>query len=337
MAVSPPYPGRYASNTRELRARPYCPSMTDLAPRPVEATAQPEAAPTQPSAPAHRSLGWIGAVAILVSAVISSNVFDVRDRLFGTATPDAAAPAAGRVAGPAGQGTVAAPAVPTSLRSQPWWQEVKTLEGIGTMAAPTFTVAEGAVQWRVTWTCQSGRIEVRSPRRARPIVDAACAAGGVGYSVGSGSVPLQVTAEGPWRLEIAQQIDAPLVEPPLAAMTGPGASRVAAGSFYDIDKTGIGLVTLYRQTDGTYAFRLEDFFVSPTADLELRLSPLEAPRTSEQFLASPSELVVRLDVTAGSMNYAVPPGVDPTRFRSVVVWCGPINSAYAAATLGAAR
>lgn len=311
--------------------------MTDLAPRPAAAPAQTEVAPNPPSAPTHRSLGWIGVVTILVSAVISSNVFAVRDRLFGTATPDAAAPAAGRVATTPDQGPAPAPAAPTSLRSQPWWQEVKSVDGAGTTTAPAFSIAEGAVQWRVTWTCQSGRIQVRSPRQSRPIVDGACAAGGVGYGAGTGPIPLQVTSDGPWRLEIAQQLDTPLVEPPLAAMTAPGASKVGAGSFYDIDRTGTGRVTLYRQSDGTYAFRLEDFFVSPTADLELRLSPLEAPKSSEQFMASPSELVVRLDITAGSMNYPVPPGIDPTRFRSVVVWCGPINSAYAAATLGAAR
>lgn len=288
-------------------------------------------------APARRTLGWLGVAVILVSAVISSNVFAVRDRLFGTATPNAAAPAAGRTADPASPGVTAAPAAPTSLRSQPWWQDVRALDGTGTTTVPAFTIADGAVQWRVTWTCQSGQLQVRSPRQSRPIVDGACAAGGVGYGVGSGPISLQVTADGPWHFEIAQQLDTPLVEPPSPAMTAPGASKVAAGSFYDIDKTGIGRVILYRQADGAYAFRLEDFFVSPTADLELRLSGLEEPKTSEEYMRSPSELVVRLDVTAGSMNYTVPAGVDPTRFRSVVVWCAPINSAYAAATLGAAR
>ena len=311
--------------------------MTDLAPRPAAAPAPPEVASTPTDAPSHRTLGWLGVAVIVVSAVISSNVFAVRDRLFGTATPDAAAPAVGRVAGPPEQGAPAVPAAPTSLRSQPWWQDVWVLDGAGTATAPAFTIADGAVQWRITWTCQSGRLVVRSPKQSRPVVDGACAAGGVGYGVGSGPVSLQVTADGPWHFEIAQQLDTPLVEPPLAAMTAPGASKLASGSFYDIDRTGTGRVTLYRQADGAYSFRLEDFFVSPTEDLELRLSPLEAPRNSEEFMRSPSELVVRLDVTAGTMNYPVPAGVDPTRFRSVVVWCGPINSAYAAATLGTAR
>src|SRR5687768_13053430 len=118
--------------------------MTDLAPRPPAAPAHPKAAPTPTGAPARRTLGWLGVVVIVVSAVISSNVLAVRDRLFGTATPDASAPAAGRVAGPPDQGTPAVPAAPTSLRSQPWWQDVRALDGAGTLTAPAFTIVEGA-------------------------------------------------------------------------------------------------------------------------------------------------------------------------------------------------
>ena len=281
-----------------------------------------------------RVLPWVGVAALLASAVVGSNVFGARDLLFEPAAPKPAPPAAGRVAGGPVDATVAAP---TALRSQPWWQEITTLEGTGTLTAPAFTVDAGALQWRARWTCQTGRLQVRVPGRSRPIVDGACSAGAVGYSTRSGAVSLQVTADGPWRLELAQQVDAALVEPPLPAMSAPGASTIGSGSFYNIDKTGVGRVTLYRQADGRYALRLDDFFVSPTADLELRFSPLEAPRSSKEFIDAQSELIVPMDVTAGSLNYLVPANVDPTRYRSVVVWCGPINSAYAAAPLGAVR
>jgi len=70
-----------------------------------------------------------------------------------------------------------------------------------------------------------------------------------------------------------------------------------------------------------------------TADLELRMSTLETPHTTQEVIAARSELVAPMDVTAGSLNYAVPATVDPTQFRSLYIWCVPINSAYAAATL----
>lgn len=302
----------------------------------VETTEPPGPAPPDgsPKAPVRQILTWAAVLVLIVSAVLGSNMFSVRDRLFGTATPDAAPPAAGRsVDGTAD--TVAA--APTSLRSSPWWQDVTTLEGIGAATSQSFTIAPGAVQWRVKWTCGAGHLVVRAPKQAKPIVDGACPEGAVGYGVQTGPMTVQVTADGPWRLQVAQQVDIPLVEPPLPAMIASGARVAFSGAFYNLDKTGTGKVTIYRQADGKYSVRLEDFFVSPNTDLELRLSTLEAPRSSQEFSSAPSELVVTMDVTAGSVNYAVPAGVDPTKFKSIVVWCVPIKSAYAAATLVGAR
>ncbi|MEW6154123.1 MAG: DM13 domain-containing protein [Actinomycetota bacterium] len=229
-------------------------------------------------------------------------------------------------------------AEPTQLRSQPWWQDVTTVEGTGTATASPFTVVPNAVQWRIKGTCQSGRLVVVAAGHRRPIVDAPCTGEVTGFGTTSGPVALQVTADGPWRLAVAQQIDSPLVEPSLPAMAAPGAVVVGRGSFYGIDKTGVGTVTIFRQADGKYSLRLDDFFVSPTADLELRLSTLEAPKTSQEYLNNgSSELVVMMDVTAGSLNYPVPEGIDPTKYKSVVIWCAPILSAYAAASLEGVR
>src|SRR3954452_12218457 len=86
--------------------------------------------PTEPPAtpPGRKSrllVAWLGVLVLAATAVVGSNMFAVRDHLFGTATPNAAAPAVGRSAGAgagdATQTTVAA--APTSLRSQPWWQD----------------------------------------------------------------------------------------------------------------------------------------------------------------------------------------------------------------------
>ena len=68
-------------------------------------------------------------------------------------------------------------------------------------------------------------------------------------------------------------------------------------------------------------------------DLEIRLHPLRKPRTTRDYLSAPAKLAAPLDVTTGSMNFVLPAGVDPRRYRSVVIWCPIITSAYAAATL----
>jgi hypothetical protein len=298
-----------------------------------------EAAPAGPRSTiwSRGAAGWVGLLVVLVTAVIGSNVFAVRDHLFGTATPKAAPPAVGRVQG-AAPAPNTLPVAPTSLRSQPWWQDVTTLDGVGTASPAAFNIASGAIQFRVTWTCDTGHLQVRSAAKpAKPIVDGACPGGAAGYSDQTGTTALQVMADGPWHLTIAQQIDSPLVEPPLPGMTAPGASAISSGTFYNIDKTATGKVTVYRQADGSYAVRLDDFFVSPTSDLELRFSSLDAPHSSPEVENAASGLVSVMDVTAGSLNYTVPSGIDPATYRSVVIWCRPISSAYGAAILGAAR
>ncbi|HEV2787589.1 MAG TPA: DM13 domain-containing protein, partial [Solirubrobacteraceae bacterium] len=132
---------------------------------------------------------------------------------------------------------------------------------------------------------------------------------------------------------IEQQVDVPLVEVPLPAMSAPGARSVLRGSFYRIDQVGRGRLTIYRLANGRYALRVADFYVTPNVDLEIRLSPLREPRTTREYLRAPARKIAPLNTTAGSMNFMLPAGVDPARYRSVVIWCPLITSAYAAATL----
>ena len=144
---------------------------------------------------------------------------------------------------------------------------------------------------------------------------------------------LRIEAGGDFTARVEQQVDVPLIEPPLPAMSAPGTRRVARGSFYRIDQVGRGTVTVYRLADGRYALRLADFYVTANIDLEIRLHPLRRPRTSRDYTSAPARLAAPLYTTVGSMNFVLPRGVDPTRYRSVVIWCPTIVSAYAAATL----
>ncbi len=287
--------------------------------------------PTPPPTSAGRRLGGaVGLVLVLASAVFGSNVNGIRDRVLGSVTPEPDTVAGARVAGTAG---ATAAAAQTRVRSQPWWQLVTTLRGTSSVTADALTIDDGAIQWRVRWTCKSGRLLVQDPRRTKPLVDASCPGGGDGFSTVAGPVRLAITADGPWELQVQQQVDVPLVEPPLASMTAPGARAVATGKLYRIDQSATGDLTLYRLADGSHALRLEDFFVSPNSDLQLRLSPLTSPTTTKEYLSVPSEIVMPLDITAGSQNFALPPTVDPAKYGSLVVWCPTVTSAYGAATL----
>ena len=79
------------------------------------------------------------------------------------------------------------------------------------------------------WTCETGRLVVRAPGQARPVVDAACPGADSGYGVRKGPVGLQVMADGPWTLKVDQQVDVPLNEPPLPVMSAPGTRMVLPG------------------------------------------------------------------------------------------------------------
>ena len=273
----------------------------------------------------------LGLVALAASLVVGSDLFGAREGLFGSATPPPKASAFSRVAdSPTAAG---AGSEKTVLRSSPWWQEVDSFDGVGTTTTPAFEIQEDAIQWRVGWTCKEGRLVVRAPGSPEPLIDARCPGKATTEAAGKIDGGLEVTADGPWQLRVEQQIDVPLDEPPLPAMTGPDAVKVATGDFYRVDQVGNGQVIIYRLPDGRHALRLQGFYVTPNIDLEIRLSPLRAPKTTREFRSAPSKLVKFLDVTAGSMNFAVPRGVDPTRYRSVVIWCEQVVSAYAAAAL----
>jgi len=43
--------------------------------------------------------------------------------------------------------------------------------------------------------------------------------------------------------------------------------------------------------------------------------------------------VAPLEITVGSLNFSLPADIDPMQYKSVVIWCRLIDSAYAAATL----
>ena len=293
--------------------------------------------PGQPTASSQRALSVLGLVVVVASALVGGNLLGTRERFWGSESPVARPAAGSRVAqsgAPDGATpTTVAPRDQTVLRSQPWWQGLTTLEGSGSATTTPFTVADDALQWRVRWTCTTGHLLVRAPNQARPVVDAACPGANTGYGVRKGSVPLQVTADGPWTMVVDQQVDIPLEESPLPIMSAPGTRMVLTGSLYRMDQVGTGTVNFYRLADGSHALRLDRFFVTANVDLELRLSPLEAPRTTEQYMNAPSVWIAPLDVTTGSLNFTLPPDVDPSRYRSLVVWCPIIDSAYAAATL----
>jgi hypothetical protein len=165
------------------------------------------------------------------------------------------------------------------------------------------------------------------------VVRSNCPGSGTGYGVDTGAVTLQVQATGRWQLRVDEEVNSPLNEPPLTAMSASGSAVLFSGSFYGIDKQAQGRFRLYQLANGGYALRFQDFYVTPNTDLEIRLSTAPRLRTTSDYLRSSSAFVAALPITAGSMNFVVPVGVNPHVYQSVVIWCQRQVSAYAAAPL----
>jgi hypothetical protein len=229
------------------------------------------------------------------------------------------------------------PSAPGTRRSQPYWTPVATVEGVGNTTSRSFSVDAGALQWRVSWHCETAPFTIVSVNAAgqearRKLADAlTCPSDGEGFAADKGAQTIKVTTSGPWTVTIEQQVDTPLMEP---APAGVAAAKVlGTARVHDVDKDGEGTARIYELANGTRVIRLEDFFVSINSDLELRLSESPDPKSTDDAVKAPFKVVAPLKATVGNMNYEVPADVDVSRYKSIVIWCEITRNAYAAAPI----
>lgn len=229
------------------------------------------------------------------------------------------------------------PSAPGTRRSQPYWTPVATVEGRGDTTSKSFTIDAGALQWRVSWHCETAPFTVVSvnadgQESRRKLADAlSCPSDGEGFAADKGAQTLKVTTPGPWKAVVEQQVDTPLIEPAPANLAS--AKVLGTAKVYDVDRDGEGTAKIYELPNGTRLVRLEDFFVSINSDLELRLSEHANPKTTDEAVAAPFKVVSELRATVGNMNYEIPTDVDLSKYKSIVIWCEITRNAYAAATI----
>jgi len=210
------------------------------------------------------------------------------------------------------------------------WERVAQISG-AEAANERLTIDPGAIQWRARWRCDTGRFELRSGGRRLAAAD--CPAAGVDTDVRTGAVELAVDAAGPWRVVVEQQVDTPLIERPLKAMRTDGARVIAAGRFYGLERRGRGEASIHRLPGGRLALRLDGFATSPNTDLFVWLSRAPKPKSTVEAAKARHVVLHALKSTIGDQNYLIPPAVDASEIRSIVIWCVPVRIAYTAASL----
>jgi hypothetical protein len=109
--------------------------------------------------------------------------------------------------------------------------------------------------------------------------------------------------------------------PPFAPTT------IATGKFRGTDEFhfGGGTATIIEVAPGRYHLRLEDFSVRNGPDLYVYLS------TAADDYADDALELGTLKATDGSFGYDLPPGTDPSRFRSAIIWCKQFSHLFAVA------
>lgn len=125
--------------------------------------------------------------------------------------------------------------------------------------------------------------------------------------------------------------------PTAASVPGPARANsappvftpVRGGAFRGLEHPGSGTATLL-PVGSAYVVRLEDLAVENGPDLYVYLSPATSDSKAAAFDAGHLSLG-KLKGNKGNQNYAVPTGVDLSKYKSVVVWCRRFSAGFAVA------
>ena len=109
---------------------------------------------------------------------------------------------------------------------------------------------------------------------------------------------------------------------------------VASGGFRGLEHRTTGRAEILRFADGRTFLRMSNLETSNGPDLRVYLSEIPA---SDDWYAYGERFVDlgALKGNLGNQNYAVPPDVDLSRFRSAVIWCRRFTVGFGVAPLEA--
>lgn len=108
---------------------------------------------------------------------------------------------------------------------------------------------------------------------------------------------------------------------------------LAQGEFYDIAHDGMGTASVYLLEGGSSILRFEDFEVLNGPELHVYLTTIDpVPDTVGVELEGVVDLGL-LTGNIGNQNYELPPDIDISQYKSVVIWCEPFRVAFNAAPL----
>jgi hypothetical protein len=146
------------------------------------------------------------------------------------------------------------------------------------------------------------------------------------------AVGRQTAVEKPVQFAQSAQPASQPASAPTVAASAPAVPAPRAAAFNNQGPEPVsGSATLGHTSDGKVVLRLTDLNSTPGPDLYVYLSRVESPSTDAQVKNGLE--VGKLRATRGDLNYDLDPSVDPTQFRSVVVYCKSFSVVFGFANL----
>ena len=153
----------------------------------------------------------------------------------------------------------------------------------------------------------------------------------------------------PWRLLTVRETHEALLVPPVASSTvstsvsAPASSEapapvvetpkeVAAGEWRSLEHATTGKASLIKLPGGVHSVQFAALNTSDGPDLYVYLSPHPSGSAEKTFGQGFTSLG-KLKGNRGDQVYEIPPGVDVTAIRSVVIWCQRFSAGFAVAPL----
>lgn len=152
-------------------------------------------------------------------------------------------------------------------------------------------------------------------------------------AMGEEAMGAEAMGEEPMAEPAAGAMGEEVMPEPTAAPAGPVA--LASGSFTQIDALhgASGIATIYRLPEGNLVLRLEDFDAQNGPDLRVGLSGHPMPRNNTELHEGGYVELAVLKANQGNQNYDLPANLDPSAFRSVVIYCKAFSVVFSTAEL----
>lgn len=130
------------------------------------------------------------------------------------------------------------------------------------------------------------------------------------------------------------QVPAPSGSASPGSQPAPQNVVLSTGAFRNLEHDTTGVAKIIRLADGKRIVRLEDFRTSSGPDVVVWLSSI--PATEDGWRAYDDGIFVSLGplrANVGNQNYAIPPNVDVSKYRSIVIWCRRFTVGFGAAPI----